>query len=156
MKKEDFYVPTEKNNSTNFINWLKPHAKIIGMKYGIPYKFMIAQICLESGYGKSQLTQKANNFGGSKAVGSQPYVTFPTWEYIKGVKTRVQSKFTKFATPLDGLKGYALFFHVNPRYRKALQYPNDSYQFLVEVKKAGYATDPNYVAKVSSIMNKID
>jgi hypothetical protein len=138
---------------SDYINWITPLAKEVGKKYGIPWQAIIAQTGLETGWGKSQLLQKYNNFGGIKAVGSEESVTFNTREFINGKYKTISSKFAKWPTPLEGLEGYAKFFHKNKRYSNALQYKDNPYKFIEEIKKAGYATDPNYVDKLHKIIN---
>jgi flagellum-specific peptidoglycan hydrolase FlgJ len=114
---------------------------------GVPYEFTLAQAMLESGYGRSGLTTQANNFFGIKANGSWTgaTVSFPTREVYNGSSVTVQALFRKYATPQDSFADHDKFLRENKRYAAAFNYPKDPYQFLVEVFKAGYATDPLYV-----------
>lgn len=137
-----------------WIEWMTPNAKRIGRKYGLPWKALVAQTGWETGWGKSSLASQAFNFAGIKAIGNEPYVIAKTHEYRNGVKVYEDAKFRKFATLDEGLKEYGNFFIRNPRYVKALQYPNDPYQFIVEIRKAGYATSPTYVQDLHGILKK--
>ncbi len=148
------YKPTAQNNSANYVAWITPAAIKTGRKYGIPHEFIVVQTALESGWGKSNLLSKYNNFGGIKAVKGDKSVNLPTQEFLGGQMVTINDGFAVYKNPSDGLDAYGRFFHVNKRYAAALNYPNDPYKFAVEIKKAGYATDPDYTSKIHSLLNK--
>lgn len=152
MKDLDFKY-TAQNKVQNWIKFMTPLAKDVGAKYGLPWQALVVQTAIETGWGKASLFQKYNNYGGIKAVAGQSSVTLPTVEYINGVNTNVNSKFATFPSKHAGLIAYAQFFHKYPRYKTALNYPNDPYKFIEEIRKAGYATDPNYVSKLHGMLN---
>jgi len=129
----------------------------VGKKYGIPYEAILAQGILESGYGRSGLTTKANNFFGIKAGNSWSgeVIVLQTSEYVDGKYIKVDAAFRKYSTPEAGWDGYGKFITSNSRYNSALQYPNDPIAYITAIWKAGYATDPKYVSKVGSIANAI-
>lgn len=154
IRNMEFEYINDNKKTQRWVDYITPLAKQVGTIKGIPWQAIVVQTAIETGWGKSSLFRKYNNYGGIKAVGSQPFVTLPTIEYYNGVKTNVNSKFRKWDTKYDGLMGYADFFHVNKRYATALKYPNDPYKFIEEIKKAGYATDPNYVSKLHGMLNK--
>lgn len=136
-----------------WISWITPHAKRIGREYGIPWQAIAAQTGWETGWGKSSLINEAWNFGGQKAAKGEPYVIKRTHEYYDGKKVWVDAKFRKWDSLDEGLAGYANFFHKYSRYHKALQYPNDPYRFIEEIRKAGYATSPNYITNLHGILD---
>lgn len=153
MKK--FLYSSVVGHQQRWIDYITPFAKKYGLIYGIPYQFIVVQTALENGWGKSSLLTKYNNFGGVKAVKGDNSVAMNTDEFINGVWVLGEShNFAVFKNPLDGFKAYLNFFKVNSRYRYALNYPKDAYQFAIEIKKAGYATDPNYVKKIHDMLNK--
>ena len=139
----------------DWYNWITPLAKVVGAKYGIPYQAIIVQTALETGWGKSSLLQKYNNFGGIKASKGDNSVPLATKEFINGQMVTITDKFAVWKTPYEGLIGYANFFHRYSRYAPALKYPNDPYKFIEEIKKAGYATDPNYIAKLHGMLDSL-
>lgn len=143
---------TETNKQKNWIDFMTPLAKKVGKEYGLPWQALVVQTAIETGWGKSSLFQKYNNYGGIKAIAGQSFVLLPTIEYIGGVRTQINSKFATWPSKYDGLIGYAQFFHKYSRYKNALNYPNDPYKFIEEIKKAGYATDPNYVTKLHGML----
>ena len=48
---------------------------------------------------------------------------------------------------------YVEFLNRNPRYRDVLEAADRPEEFADRLQAAGYATDPNYGAKIRSIMN---
>ncbi len=64
--KNDFFK-FKKMTKQEFINFLSPSVHIISEKIGIPYKFMMAQMALETGWGKSELFWKYFNVGGIRS-----------------------------------------------------------------------------------------
>jgi hypothetical protein len=129
-----------------------------GKKYGIPYEAILAQGALESAYGNSGLTQKANNFFGIKAGGSWTgeTINMQTGEESSGGGSyTVDAAFRKYPTPAAGWDGYGDFITNNSRYKAALQYPGDPQSYLTAIRAAGYATDSAYVAKNMALVNKI-
>lgn len=138
----------------DYIDWLEPKAKIVGLQFGIPFQAIVVQTALETNWGKSSLLLKYNNFGGIKSVKGQNSVLLSTKEFDNGVFKTINDGFAVWDSPTAGLKGYAEFFHKNIRYKTALNYPHDPYKFIIEIKKAGYATDPNYISKLHGMLKK--
>lgn len=140
---------------SDYYSWITPIVKAVGAEYGLPWQAMAAQTALETGYGRSSLVQKYNNFGGIKDTdGKNSTAPMATKEFLNGKWVTIQDGFEIYPTPYEGLIAYAQFFHKNKRYAKALNYPNDPVNFIKEVRKAGYATDPNYVAKLVPMINE--
>jgi hypothetical protein len=115
-----------------------------------------AQILLESGNGKSGLTQKYNNFGGIKANDS----------YIKrggkyvGMNAsgeNVKSKWRIYDTPEEGLRDQINFYLDNPRYRKAgVLNAKTAQEHAQRVQNAGYAgNEKKYARQVMQMVNSI-
>lgn len=150
-----FEYVNDSKKKQRYYDWIAPKAKALSLVHGIPWQFICVQTALETGWGKSSLASKYFNFGGQKAVSGEPFVELKTREVINGQSIYIMSKFRKFSNLKDGLKAYANFFHKYKRYATALKYPNDPYQFAVEIKKAGYATDPNYVTTLHKMLNDL-
>ena len=143
-------IPIGKNA---FINFILPSAKMIEKKYKIPYKFIIAQLGLETAWGKSSLTQKAFNFAGIKARPGEPFIEMMTKEFLNGKMVEIPQKFWRGANIIEGLEKYVKVLLL-PRYKEAFKY-TDPEKFAIEIKKGGYATDPNYVSKLKNIFPSI-
>lgn len=128
--------------------------KEVQAKYGIPYQVVVAQACLESGFGQSGLTQKALNCFGYKTGSSKvPYVTMQTVEYRNGVRGTEPARFRAYASLRQSFMDYGKLLFGASRYKKAFEHKDDPKQFLAEVIKGGYATDPNYVAKAEKVVS---
>ena len=112
-------------------------------------KMLVAQDALESNWGKSSLV-KDFNFGGIKAVNGTPFVEKETKEYSAGKGMhKTKSKFRKFNS-LDEYVNYKISLLSGKRYQA---FTGDPTQFYHRIKAGGYATDPNYVAKLTNIYN---
>ena len=112
-------------------------------------KMLVAQDALESNWGKSSLA-KDFNFGGIKAVNGTPFVEKETKEYSsKNGMHKTKSKFRKFNS-LDEYVNYKISLLSGKRYQA---FTGDPTQFYHRIKAGGYATDPNYVAKLTNIYN---
>ena len=112
-------------------------------------KMLVAQDALESNWGKSSLS-KDFNFGGVKAIKGTPFIEKETKEYDskKGMHT-TKSKFRKFDS-LDDYVNYKINLLDGKRYQA---FTGDPSQFYHRIKAGGYATDPNYVAKLTNMYN---
>jgi flagellar protein FlgJ len=160
------------SGKADYIQKMLPVAKAIQQMYGVPYKFLLAQTGLETGWGKSSLVGEAFNFGGIKARSGQPFVTKWTTEYVKDLskypnrdkskdlkvgdkyKILVQQNFAKYDSLQEGLEAYIKVLQL-PRYKAAFK-ETDPIKFAFEIKKGGYATDVNYVPKLAKIINEIN
>lgn len=123
-----------------FIDQYHDIAEKLSIEYGIPWEAVIAQGILESASGTSHYARTRNNFFGIGAFDSNP------------------DNAHSYATPADGWRGYYENIRVTATYRNhgAFNHPGDPYGYIQAVKAAGYATDPNYVAKVSSIIAGVE
>ena len=112
-------------------------------------KMLVAQDAIESNWGKSSLS-KAFNFGGIKAVKGSPFVEKETKEYSsKEGMHKIKAKFRKFSS-LDDYVNYKIDLLSGKRYQA---FTGDPSQFYHRVKAGGYATDPDYVAKLTNMYN---
>jgi len=118
---------------------------------------MLAQSALESGWGKSGLTRRANNFFGIKVDGNPPWngehVNMRTREVFNGKTVYMKEPFRKYDTAEDSFYDRNNFLLQNKRYGLAgvfdAQTPVEQIQAL---KKAGYATAPEYVQAITNIL----
>jgi flagellum-specific peptidoglycan hydrolase FlgJ len=143
-----------KTPKQDWYNWITPLAQKVGADYGIPWQAIAVQTALETGWGKSSSFSKYNNFGGIKSKGSNS-VGMVTKEFVDGKMITITDGFKTWKTPYEGLIGYVEFFHKNPRYKAALNYPRDANQFIIAVAEAGYATDPNYASKLTKLLKDL-
>jgi flagellar protein FlgJ len=125
---------------------------------GVPAKFMMGQAALETGWGKRVIRNSdgssSNNLFGIKAgPGWKGKVaTAVTTEYVNGKPHARVEKFRSYASHADAFKDYAKMLSNNPRYEKVLAHGGDASTFAHGLQRAGYATDPQYAAKLSRII----
>ena len=81
-------------------------------------------------------------------------VNVATVEYRDGIARREYASFRSYASLAESMQDYVQFLQQNPRYQQALDKAGDAEQFLQELQKAGYATDPAYADKISDIMKR--
>ncbi len=142
-----------------FINRLLPHARQAASELGVDANLLLAQAALETGWGqaviKNPLGESSFNLFNIKAdkswAGKQARVT--TVEYDGGVAKKEIAGFRSYDSYKASFDDYVNFIKSNPRYSEALKKSASPAQYVRELQKAGYATDPRYAEKVMSIYN---
>ena len=139
-----------------FIEAIGRVAKEHDDRYGIPASVTIAQAILESNWGRSELAIKAKNLFGIKFKQGDKGESYSvnSMEYVASVPVGIVSHFRKYRSWSDSLQDHSDFL-MKKRYEKAFE-TNNSKDFIREVHKAGYATDPEYSNKVIKIMDDYD
>lgn len=138
----------------NFINQIVPLAQFDMQKTGVLASLTIAQAILESGWGESELTLKANNLFGIKAIASWKGATYTreTREYVNNEPYTVTADFKAYNSWNESISDHSALLQ-NARYSKVLEATN--YKVACEeVYKAGYATDPNYPTKLIKLIEQ--
>lgn len=126
---------------------------------GIPAKFLLGQAALESGWGRREITAKdgtpSHNLFGIKAGNSWKgkVVETNTVEYVNGAPQIRREKFRAYDSYADAFRDYAKLLAKNPRYENVIANSQDASSFARGLQRAGYATDPNYAAKLTRIIN---
>ncbi|WP_258729660.1 phage tail spike protein [Bacillus atrophaeus] len=141
----------------DFIKVIAADAQRVYKKYNILASLIIAQGCLESSWGTSELATQGKNLFGIKGTYNGQYVLMWTTEYDKnGVATRVKAKFRKYPSWYESLQDLAKLYtngtSWDPGKYKAVIGEKDFQKATAAVQKAGYATDPNYATKLNSII----
>ena len=150
--------PAQPAHVRAFQDRLSAHAEEASRTTGIPAKFMLGQAALETGWGKKEIIANdgsaSHNVFGIKASGSWTgrVVEAKTTEYINGVPHSRTEKFRAYDSYADAFKDYAGMIKNNPRYQQVIANGGDAVGFAQGLQKAGYATDPNYAAKLTSII----
>lgn len=138
-------------------------------KTGILASITSAQAILESGYGKTQLAQEANNFFGMKANlssnswesvwdGKSVYNIETAEEYTPGDITNINADFRKypdFETSMEDHGRYLLgAMNGNQKRYKGLTEAKNYLEAITIIKNGGYATDSKYISKICSIIER--
>ena len=140
----------------DFINKFYPAAVAAAKGSKIHPGTIITAAALESGYGKSGLAAKYNNFFGRKPEKSYKgkIVNLPTAEFIKGQKVTLLQPFKHYDSAEDSFRDYVKLLSTSKRYSKVLL-TNDPKQQFKEIHAAGYATAPDYSQKLSSLFDQL-
>jgi flagellar protein FlgJ len=146
-------------NKQLFFSQLLPYAQQAANKLGVDANVLIAQAALETGWGQSVIknSQGENSFNlfNIKAdkswQGKQTQVS--TMEYQRGMAKNEFAGFRSYDSYKESFDDYVHFIKSNPRYGKALKNAGNAAQYVRELQKAGYATDPRYAEKIMSIYN---
>lgn len=134
----------------DFISAISPAAKASARTTKIPPSFTVAQAALESAWGAH--CPGFNLFGiKDDPSWTGPVTTQITHEFIGGRTIEIQAKFRAYSDWMGSITDHAQFLLANPRYRPAFAYTT-GILFAHAVAAAGYATDPQYAAKISSII----
>lgn len=181
-------VTQTKLNSKNmtkdeFIKFLSPSVKLIAAKTGIPYAFMMAQIALETGWGKSELFWKYNNVGGIRSfhperetsvlewthedIKTSDLGKYPTRDKSKDVakpngitNISIQLPFRTFKDLVTGLQYYLDGVLLNKHFKGYIVQANGDPNKYVELLQSGkidgakYATGTNYVPSIKSLIKQ--
>lgn len=134
-----------------FIQTFKPLADNAEKIYGIDSKFILAQLALETGWGRSI---QGNNPGNIKAYNwSGKKQSFNVPEYIKGQRQIKSEQFRVYNTLQEGFNDYVKLLSGSQRYKgiKGL----DTENAINFISGSGYATDPNYATKLKQIVKNI-
>ena len=138
---------------SQFIDRYKLNAVMVHLLTGVPASVNLAISAIESGNGNSKLSTQANNYHGIKSTGNTNVWT--TNEVINGQTITIRSNFAEFNTPYGSFKGFANFLNDNKRYADTLA-QKDFINFSNELKKAGYATAPNYATSIQNVIKDND
>lgn len=152
-----------------FIAYVGQIAKEEMARTGILASVTIAQAALESSWGQSDLSLNANNLFGMKATLSGnnwnsdwdgKIFTKSSAEVYNGVTSQVVSDFRAYSSPLDSIKDHSNYLAsakngTNLRY-EGLAGETDYKTAFQIIKNGGYATDPEYVNKLCSVVESYD
>lgn len=137
-----------------FIDLIGPAAQASMQATGVPASFTVAEAALESGWGESQLARDGKNLFGVKADPSWQgdVLSLNTREFLHGTWVMVPARWRKYSDWQACMDDHAAFLHQNRRYADCFACTTGD-AFATAVAQAGYATDPDYAAKLTSIIH---
>lgn len=150
--------PTPAADPDSFIKKIAPIVQRIAPKYKLySYSAIIAQACLESGYGTSAKAQKHNYFGlkyreGRLNCHSGIFTDTSKEQNADGSYRTIETQWYAFSGMESCVEGYCQF--VNIANYKALKGVTDARKYLEAIKAAKYASDKDYVDKVMAVVQK--
>lgn len=150
-------IPSKPNDSklpsdpiAAYVMQYKQYAMDDMLQYKIPASITLAQGILESGSGKGRLAMEANNHFGIKCH---------DWrgERIYHDDDALQECFRKYSHVKYSFRDHSLFLTQRGRYKDLFNLPIDDYKAWARgLRRAGYATDPNYPTKLISLIERYD
>ena len=130
---------------------IQEEAKKRGYKVCSP---IIAQACLESNYGVSQLSSRWHNYFGMKcgSAWKGQSVNLATKEEYNSQLVNIRDNFRAYPSMEEGVKGYFDFISTK-RYSNLLG-ANTPKEYLECIKKDGYATSSSYVSSCMGVISR--
>ncbi len=141
-----------------FVRGLWSHVQQAASRLGVDPQVLLAQAALETGWGQRQIKhpdgRPSFNFFGIKATGTWQgdKVSVSTLEHEDGVAVRRKAYFRSYASPSEAFQDYVDVLARNPRYQLALNSGGKGEDFADALQRSGYATDPDYAAKLKAVM----
>lgn len=144
-------------NKQEFINLIAPKVQRENNKRGNPLfsSIVIAQACLETGFGKSETMMKYNAIFGIKATLSWNGKSYNarTKEFYDGNVHNITDCFRAYNNLEESISDYFDLITKNSRYRNAC-ISETPFECISAIKNGGYATEPNYVSLVMQIIEQ--
>ncbi|UQV44410.1 glucosaminidase domain-containing protein [Janthinobacterium lividum] len=146
-----------------FLASIKPWTEETGARLGVAPEIVAAHAALESGWGQRTLRQGTgadtnNLFGikaGSKWQGDVASNLTTEYEAGSGTALKKTERFRSYPDQASAFRDYAQVLLDNPRYRAALNTGADAGAFAQGLARGGYATDPNYAAKLTQLATRL-
>ena len=144
-----FGLLPQKNSRQEYIDAFAQLAIQEMNEYHIPASITMAQACLESGDGNSVLAQQGNNHFGIKCNSSW------TGPSIRQDDETRNECFRKYNTAIESYRDHSKFLTGGMRYQFLFDYNIKDYKkWAYGLKKAGYATDPQYPERLLKIIEE--
>ena len=135
----------------NYIEKYAPLAVSEMYRSGVPASITLAQGLLESGNGMSELARKSNNHFGIKCHNNWKGGRVYHDDDAKG------ECFRKYSHPSESYRDHSDFLRFRDRYKFLFDYRVTDYKsWAYGLKKAGYATDPQYPKKLINLIEEYD
>lgn len=147
------------SRQADFVSRHTDAAARIAQESGIPASFMLGQAGHETGWGRSEIRHRdgspSHNLFGIKATASWKgkVAEVTTTEYVGGVPRKTVAKFRAYDSYDDAFRDYARLISRSSRYQPVMGQLDSVQGFAASLQRAGYATDPQYAAKLTRAIN---
>ncbi|HEV2451313.1 MAG TPA: glucosaminidase domain-containing protein, partial [Streptosporangiaceae bacterium] len=138
-----------------FIGRVAPGAIASQRKYGVPAAVTIAQAIDESAWGQSSLAVRDHNLFGIKGSGPAGSDTQPTQEFVNGQLVTQTATFRVYYNLTQSVDDHGRLLATSGYYQQAMAQRQDPNGFAASLAGV-YATDPQYGAKLISLMQRYD
>ncbi|WP_060508322.1 flagellar assembly peptidoglycan hydrolase FlgJ [Pseudomonas sp. NBRC 111124] len=148
-------------DSDEFVATMLPMAEQAAKRIGVDPRYLVAQAALETGWGKSVMRNSdgssSHNLFGIKASSNWQgdSARAITSEFRDGQFVKETAAFRSYDSYQDSFHDLVSLLQSNSRYQDAVKSADNPEQFVRELQKAGYATDPNYASKISQIARQM-
>ena len=149
------------SSADEFVNTMLPMAREAAARIGVDPRYLVAQAALETGWGKSVMRAQdgssSHNLFGIKAGSSWKgdSARAITSEFRNGEMVRETAQFRSYDSYKDSFHDLVTLLQTNNRYQDVVKSADNPEQFVRELQKAGYATDPDYASKISQIARQM-
>lgn len=143
----------------HFVQQHAAAAQAVERASGLPASYLLGQAGHESGWGRQEIRmadgRPSHNLFGIKATadwkGKVAEVT--TTEYVDGVPRKTVARFRAYDSYAESFRDFAQLILNSPRYAQARQASGSVQGWARGLQEGGYATDPDYAAKLSRAIN---
>ncbi|WP_460156039.1 flagellar assembly peptidoglycan hydrolase FlgJ [Pseudomonas sp. S2_H10] len=149
------------SSADQFVNTMLPMAREAAARIGVDPRYLVAQAALETGWGKSVMRAQdgssSHNLFGIKAGSSWQggSARAITSEFRNGQMVKETAQFRSYDSYKDSFHDLVTLLQTNNRYQDVVKSADNPEQFVRELQKAGYATDPDYASKISQIAKQM-
>ncbi len=145
------FLGAAKNPRQAYIDRYYPLAVQEMLRTGVPASITLAQALLESGAGLSPLATQANNHFGMKCHNDW------TGEKFYQDDDSADDCFRVYPSVADSYRAHSDFLRNRDRYKSLFNLDPTDYQGWAKgLRRAGYATDPNYATKLITIIEDFE
>jgi flagellar protein FlgJ len=143
----------------SFVQQHAAAAQQVERSSGLPASYLLGQAGHESGWGRREINlpdgSSSHNLFGIKATGDWKgkVAEVTTTEYVDGVPRKTVARFRAYDSYADSFRDFAQLIGNSPRYAQARQQTATAQSWAQGLQEAGYATDPDYAAKLSRAIN---
>jgi flagellar protein FlgJ len=148
-------------NADEFVQAIRPAATAAARELGVDPDAVIAHAALETGWGRSVPRdaggQPSFNLFGIKAGGTWSGAVHAsrTSEFIDGRMQDVVASFRAYDSPEQSIRDYVGLLKGSRRYAAAIGTGSDVEAFARGLVRGGYATDPDYVTKLTAVAGRL-
>jgi len=147
------------SRQADFVSRHTDAAARVAQESGIPASFMLGQAGHETGWGRSEIRHRdgspSHNLFGIKATAAWKgkVAEVMTTEYVDGAPRKMVARFRAYDSYDEAFRDYARLISRSTRYQPVMNQLDSVQGFASSLQRAGYATDPQYAAKLTRAIN---
>ena len=151
---------TQFTGPQSFVDQMLPVIQQALRGVGLSATTLLSQAALETGWGQHVMRrtdgQSSHNLFGMKASkGDTDTVQVMTKEFEHGRWLNKEAVFRSYDSWTDSVQDYVQKITQHQRYSSAIDVADDPVAYSQALQDAGYATDPDYAAKIQVIVQRV-